>query len=160
MDVYRCDETNIIHKLILFYYITNWFFIILNTFLIYKVISILSNAGNKSLTLLLIAHKLKYFPIIHIITILPSTVSRVYNLLDLEPNFTLALLQTIFGSAAGIGYLVVYLLIPQVNQSLKFLFERLFNRQDKSQDINNTSLDISSDYSNYKIRNKKVQILK
>jgi hypothetical protein len=80
----------------------------------------------------MIAHKLKYFPIINIICILPSTVNRIYNVLDLDSNFTLVLLQTIFGSAEGIGYLVVYLMIPQISQSFNFILSRKFN--DTTQD--------------------------
>lgn len=67
--------------------------------------------------------------------------------MDLEANFPLVLLQTIFGSAHGIGYIVVYFMIPQVNQSLKIILKK-FKKEGNNGQIfvgNNTSLDVSSD---------------
>jgi hypothetical protein len=158
LDVYRCDGTNLIHKLILFYYVTNWFFIILNSFLIYKVLSIISNSGKRNYSLLLMANKLKYFPIIHIVCILPSTVSRIYNVFDLESNFILVLFQTIFGSLNGVGYLAIYLMIPQVNNSLKILFNR-FKKPEKSQEnTGNSSMDLSSEFIENNLKRKEITI--
>ncbi len=120
-----------------------WFFIILNAFFIFKVISILHKNNNRSYSrtvLLKVYHVMKWFPIVQILCIIPSTISRIYNVLDLEANFVLVLAQTIFGSFLGIPYLIIYLNLPQVKECMRVLYDKIFNRVEIE-----TSIDYGSD---------------
>jgi len=127
VDVYRNNQP-LIHKLILFYYCANWFFIILNTFFIFKVICVLNNEDNltpKRVYLLSVYQILKWFPIVQIICILPSTVNRLFNVFNKQPEFPLLILQTVFGSTIGLGYFLIYLRIPVVKNSLKVFYNKI-----------------------------------
>jgi hypothetical protein len=134
----------------------NWFFIILNAFFIFKVINILHSNNKRSYSrtvLLQVYHIIKWFPIVQMICIIPSTISRVYNVLDLEANFVLVLLQTIFGSCIGIPYLIIYLNLPEVKECLRVLYNKLFNRLERE-----ISVDYGSDFNSngYKSSRKDV----
>jgi hypothetical protein len=83
---------------------------------------------------------MKWFPIVQILCIIPSTISRIYNVLDLEANFVLVLAQTIFGSFLGIPYLIIYLNLPQVKECMRVLYDKIFNRVEIE-----TSIDYGSD---------------
>ena len=86
-----------VHKLTIFYYLVTWFFIILNAFFIFKVISILnfqSNLTQRRRFLLSAYHVIKWFSIVQIICIIPSTVRRMCDLLGEQSNFILTMSQT------------------------------------------------------------------
>jgi hypothetical protein len=145
-----------VHKLILFYYLVNWFFIILNSFFIFKVIAILRQSirNKNNLGLLQTFHKLKWFPIVQIICLIPGTITRIFNILHLQPYFPLVIVQTFFGSFIGVFYLIVYIRLPHVKIALKAFFQRVSNKnnspdKDKpsGEDSSNNKLEreISSD---------------
>jgi len=149
LDVYQTNEHKyLVRKLILVFYLVNWFFIILTTFFIFKVIGILKNQSiqsNKNRVILAIYHVLKWFPIIQIICVVPSTINRIYNVLDQPPNFVLMIFQTIFGSIIGLGYLIIYVRIPYVKHALKIFYYKLLKIERTSSDsmINSNDIDVS-----------------
>lgn len=122
----------------MFFYSVNWFFIILNSFFIFKVIGILKSQSiksNRSRVLLGVNHAIKWFPIAQIICVIPSTISRIYNVLDKPPNFTLIIFQTIFGSILGVCYLIIYVRIPYVKHALNIFYCKVFNIKRKNTEI-------------------------
>jgi hypothetical protein len=129
----------------------NWFFIILNAFFIFKVIGILNSQSvksNRSRVLLGVNNVIKWFPIAQIICVIPSTISRIYNVLDKPPNFTLIIFQTIFGSVLGVCYLIIYVRIPYVKHALNIFYCKVFNikRENTEIIIQNNQLNCSVNY--------------
>ena len=76
------------------------------------MISILNSQNNQNQRrkyLLCDYHIFKWFSIVQIICIIPSTINRIFNVIDNEPIFIISLLQTIFGSLIGLGYFIIYI---------------------------------------------------
>lgn len=82
--------------------------------------------SNRSKVLLGIYHVLKWFPIAHIICVIPSTINRIYNVLGVPPNYILIVFQTIFGSILGLCYLIIYIRIPYVKHALEIFCFKVF----------------------------------
>lgn len=131
LDVYRKQDTKkLVLKLTLSYYALCWFFIILNSFFIFKVIYILRE-HKKEVVLLEIYHKLKWIPVASVICTVPSTISRVNNIISDEPSFILIMLQAIFGSAMGLFCLIIYIRLPNVKNAIFTSYQRFKMRKDQ-----------------------------
>jgi hypothetical protein len=88
-------------------------------------------------------NRLKWFPISQIVCMIPSTISRMYSVFDLEPNMVLTISQTIFGSILGVLYFIIYIRIPHVKHSLKVFYYKLIKKE--NEDLNNIILDNSQE---------------
>jgi hypothetical protein len=62
--------------------------------------------------------KLKWYPLIQIISLLPATISRLYYLATRDNNFYLVLIQCIFDSLTGLMFSLVYGFNPSVRAAL------------------------------------------
>lgn len=115
----------------MFFYIVHWFFIILNSFFIFKVITILKDNSNseRNRYFLSVCNVLKFFPIAQICCIIPSTINRfaiLFNRGEVEFNsFTLNVLQCVFGSITGLFYLIIYIFLPDVKLALSTFCSRV-----------------------------------
>jgi len=53
-------------------------------------------------------NRLKWYPLVQVISFLPATINRVYNLATNEENFALLLIQGIFDSGTGLMFALVF----------------------------------------------------
>ncbi len=91
--------------------------IIINCFFFCKVIYQLrgfvhDNRPNDLEMTVKFTSKLKWYPIVQIVTLLPGTINRVFNILMKKQNFELMLLQAIFDYSSGLLFALVYGLNP------------------------------------------------
>jgi hypothetical protein len=76
--------------------------------------------------------KLKWFPIIQIISFIPATINRSYEWISGNNSFFLTLIQLIFDTSTGLMFAVVYGFNPAVKQALSECFCSMFCKKRKS----------------------------
>ena len=91
-------------------------------------------------------NRLKWYPLVQVISFMPATINRVYNLATNQENFGLLLIQGIFDSLTGLMFALVF----GFNSSVKKSFcdcIKLFcckKRKVAEFDINNNSTETIS----------------
>jgi hypothetical protein len=92
-------------------------------------------------------NKLKWFPLVQIISFLPATITRLHFLVTKEPNFYLILWQSIFDSLTGLLFSLVYGFNPTVRNALSELFQKITGTYERKESIdsqnNNNSQNLS-----------------
>ncbi len=85
-------------------------------------------------------NKLRLFPLVQIISLIPCTVNRIYCLVSEEQSFYLMLFQCIFDSLTGLMFSCAYGMNVTVKDTLKECFKKLFRRKErkKSNSTNET----------------------
>jgi hypothetical protein len=128
LDMYNKKGRPIISKLILFYYVVMWFFIILSCFFIFKVIAILREHSQNSLNKYLVRkyELLKWLPIMQTVTLIPSTINRIFNVVNKRPIFGLMVIQVIFETLQGWTLTIIFILLPEIKHILKTCIWRVF----------------------------------
>jgi hypothetical protein len=77
-------------------------------------------------------NKLKLYPIIQIVSIIPATINRVlYYFFDKKDLFWLAVIQIIFDSLTGLIFSIVYGFNPNVRKIIYDLLIRIFLKKKK-----------------------------
>ncbi len=91
------------------YYCFTWLIILLNTFFVVKVILLLKKELRSERDLVdKYTRKLRLYPLVQIVSYIPATVNRIYNLSSGRDNFSLMMIQIIFDSLTGLMFSVVY----------------------------------------------------
>jgi len=111
------------------FYTFAWILIILNTFFFFKVIAKIRkevNSRSDRERVDKITSKLKWYPIVQIVCIIPGTINRIYNLVLEDDSFILTLLQAIFDYSSGFLFALVYGLNPTIIKAIKELFSKCF----------------------------------
>lgn len=70
--------------------------------------------------------KLKWFPIIQVISLLPATVDRIVDVATGNEYFPLALFRIMFDSLTGLFFTLVYGLNPSVNRAIRDCLCKIF----------------------------------
>jgi len=107
--------------LFIFYYSFAWVMIIINCFFFFKVITKVRREVNHASDLDLVqkvTSKLKWYPIIQIICLIPGTINRTYDMLTDEQSFELTLIQAIFDYLSGFLFAIVYGLNPSLKNAI------------------------------------------
>lgn len=114
--------------LIIIYYCLTWTIIVLNCFFVIKVIFLLKKELKNEETLISkYISKLKWYPVVQILSYIPCTVNRIYNLTSGQENFTISISQVIADSLTGLMFSLVYGLNSSVRQAIGECLGNLFN---------------------------------
>jgi hypothetical protein len=102
-------HTSAVHVMTLIYYLLTWMIILCNCVFVVRLIFLLRKELQNEKDLAdKYTNKLKWYPLIQIISYLPATVNRVYGIISDEESFTLMLIQIIFDSLTGLAFSLVY----------------------------------------------------
>ncbi len=125
-------------NLIIIYYSLTWFIIFLNCIFVIKVIVQLHKELKNEQDLIdKYTNKLKWYPIVQIISYIPCTIRRIYGLYSPNDNFWILLFQGIFDSLTGLMFALVYGMNVSVKNTvheflLKFLGRKKVNLRKES----------------------------
>lgn len=72
---------------------------------------------------------MKWYPIFQVIYMIPSTINRIYTLLTKQHIFVMSMLQSIFDSSLGITICIIFLLSPEIKNSLIACFKKMTKSQ-------------------------------
>ena len=112
MDINNANNHPLLTKiLVIFFYSLAWILIVINSFFFFKVITKIRKEINHEEDLVLVekfTSKLKWYPIVQIICLIPGTINRIYNMCTDQNNFELTLLQAIFDYLSGFLFAIVY----------------------------------------------------
>jgi hypothetical protein len=92
--------------------------------------------------------KLRMYPIVQIVSYIPATVNKIYNLTTGNSNFTLMLIQGIFDSLTGLMFALVYGFNSSVRASLCECFRAIFCRNSDNRSDNRSSNGINISFQN------------
>jgi hypothetical protein len=91
------------------FYAWTWLIILFNCFFIIKVMNLLKSELKDDQNLVdKYSNKLKLYPLVQIISFIPATINRIYNMCTNNDNFTLTLIQCIFDNSDGLMFAFVY----------------------------------------------------
>jgi hypothetical protein len=71
-------------------------------------------------------NKLKWYPIVQIISYIPCTINRIYGLATPNENFWIMLLQGIFDSLTGLMFAMVYGMNASVKNTVHEFLMKIF----------------------------------
>lgn len=97
--------------------------------------------------------KLKWYPIVQIICLLPGTINRIYNFSTQHEVFVLTLIQALFDFSSGFFFAIVYGLNPTIRNAICSCFRVCFCRKKKRTSRISEELNISGE-SNYSLTDK------
>jgi hypothetical protein len=93
--------------------------ILLNIFFVIKVhITFKKEFRNEEEFVRKLTNKLKLYPVVQVVSFLPATVNRLYNLVSNKENFYLLMIQGIFDAITGLMFAFVFGFNNQVRKSL------------------------------------------
>ncbi len=106
-------------SLTIIYYTFTWLIILLNTFFVIKLILQLRDELKSEIELVdRYTRKLRLYPLVQIISYIPCTINRIYNLSTGGDNFYLMITQIIFDSLTGLMFSFVYGFNASVKKNL------------------------------------------
>ena len=127
IDIYTLYRRNHIKRVLLNYYITIWFLLLINLFFIIKVKVTLKKNKIKNE---IYDHLIKY-PIILLICSFPTTFNVLYRILNKNKQINAFIyLQIIFESCFGMIINVIFLTSPWIQQSIVGLINSYKNKED------------------------------
>jgi hypothetical protein len=157
------ERITLINKFMIIYFCFIWLVVILNSFFFIIVIINLHKLKSEENSQFInrITSRLKWYPVIITILLIPSTVNRVLNLtLNMKLDI-LIYLQTIADSIQGLIFGLVYTLSPEVKQALAQMWKKSF-RKDKTsmfnQSTNRSSQESLNFISEYETRKQSYNI--
>jgi hypothetical protein len=130
------------------YYTLCWLIIILNCYFVCRLVCLLKKELKNDLDLVdKYINKLKWFPLVQIISLLPASIARLHWLISGEPNFYLILCQSVFDALTGLMFSLVYGFNPTVRVALSELCQKITGtykpRKESYDTFNNRSRNIS-----------------
>ena len=100
--------------------------ILLNIFFVIKIhITFKKEFKNEEEFVRKLINKLKLYPIVQVISFLPATVNRIYNIVSDKENFYLLMVQGIFDAITGLMFAFVFGFNNQVRKSLWDCIKRI-----------------------------------
>ncbi len=121
-----------VKTLTIVYYSITWMTILLNCIFVIKVILLLrEELKNEQELIDKYTSKLRWYPIIQIISYIPATVNRIYGLSTGRENFWLMLFQNTFDSLTGVMFALVYGLNASVKNTVRDSLRGLCGRKVK-----------------------------
>jgi hypothetical protein len=169
LDINTTDE-NKRKKVLVFVWIAYsvpWFFIFANAYFIIKAIIILKRnhlSGQEKLIVDKFSKKLRTYPIVMAICILPATINRIYSVFADKENLIMFYFQTIGDSLQGFLFAIIFGINPAIKEAVKELCFSLFRRQSRSyrsersnydNDMNNNNNNFESFISSDELQAKK-----
>lgn len=124
------EETTTANKIfIILYYCFLWIIIGLNIFFVVKLIYILRKELKYDDDLIdKYTNKLRMFPIIQIVSVLPATINRIYAMANGKEMFAMSLITTICDSTTGLFFSIVYGFNPSVKKALHDTWRKILRR--------------------------------
>ena len=120
------------------YYIITWFIVILNTIFVVLLIWNLKKIDYSDEMINRYVNKLKLYPIIQIISLIPATVNRIICLArEGEQIFVLVIIQVIFDSLTGLIFSFVYGFNPNVRTIIFDFCTNLCGKKKNENEIEN-----------------------
>ena len=129
-----------------------WIFIILNLYFIIKVILTLkSNQKSEEEKILVdkIIKKLRLYPIIMIICIVPATINRLYNLSNNQEIAILFYIQTFFDSLQGLLFAIIFGIDSSIKEVIKQFCSTLFKNKSSTYTTEKSNESESRNYNNF-----------
>ena len=121
------DSIQFIFKMMMMFYLIDWYIIIVNLFFILKI-CMLTKKNSKSKNELY--SYIKWYPIVNVICDVAATVNRIYGLFDgKDLIFVLSIIQAVFDSLQGLVFMIIFLMSPGISQSIVVFCRRLFNKK-------------------------------
>ncbi len=157
------ERNTLINKFMIIYFCFIWLVVILNSYFILIVIINLHKLKSEENSQFInrITSRLKWYPVIITILLIPSTVNRVLNLTMNIKLDILIYIQTIADSIQGLIFVLVYTLSPEVKQALAQMCKKYF-RKDKTslyyQSTNRNSQESLNYFSEYDTRKQSQNI--
>jgi hypothetical protein len=132
------------------YYSLCWALIALNCFFICRVAFVLNKELKNDRVLVgKYVSKLKWYPLVQMLSLTPSTIAGIYLLGNNENDFYLVLLKSIFDSLTGLMFSIVYGFNPAVKSALSELWQKLTgrskNRKESYESVQSRSLSLNDD---------------
>lgn len=155
IDVRTEDRVQFIFKMVMMFYLIDWYIIIVNVFFILKIF-IMSRRSQQNKNELY--SYIKWYPIVNVLCEAIATINRIYGLFNGKKiTFIFSILQVIFDSFEGLVFVCIFLSSPGISQSVIVFCRRIFNRKDKSYTINRMQTGDSSiieDNALFKVNNE------
>ena len=126
------------------YYILTWIIVFLNTVFVILLIWNLKQLNCNDEMISRYINKLKLYPIIQILSLIPATVNRImYYFFDRGDIFWLGVLQIIFDSLTGLVFSILYGFNPNVRTIICDFVKGICSKKENVNKIDN-SLDDSA----------------
>jgi hypothetical protein len=133
-------------KLIIIFYSFLWFIVTLNIYFFARVICLLKNELRDDYDLIYrYIGKLKWFPIVQILSLLPATINKLYYLTSNDKNFPLSIIQALFDGFTGLLFSLLYINHPSVKNALNEFYAKTFKKRNS---INVTGMSFVSEIEN------------
>lgn len=131
IDIYTLYRRSFIKKVILNYYITIWFLLLINLFFIVKIkVTLIKNKIKNEIY----EHLIKY-PIILLISAFPTTFNVLYRIFNRNQQLEVFIyLQIIFESCFGMVINIIFITSPWIKQSIVGF---IVSYKNKEEDFNN-----------------------
>jgi hypothetical protein len=130
------ENTPATNTLTIIYYTFTWVVIILNSYFVLKVIWVLQQElGTEQQLIDKYTRKLRSYPIVQIVSYIPATINRIYNLSYCTENFELMMIQIIFDSITGLMYCFVFGFNNSVKKAVGEFCRSFFCKKNVDQSI-------------------------
>jgi len=126
VDIYTIYKRNFIKKVLLNYYITIWFLLLINLFFVIKIkVTLRKNKIKNEIY----EHLIKY-PIILLISAFPTTINGLYRIFNKNKEISFFIyLQIIFESCFGMVINLIFISSPWIKQSIVGLIISYRNKE-------------------------------
>lgn len=159
LDVQTEYRLMYIFKMVMMFYLIDWYIIIVNVFFILKIF-IMSRRSQQNKNELY--SYIKWYPIVNVLCEAIATINRIYGLLKGKKiTFIFSILQVIFDSFEGLVFVCIFLFSPGISQSVVVFWRRIFNGRNKSYATNSIKTGDSSildDNALFKVNNEETDI--
>lgn len=126
------------------YYILTWIIVLLNTLFVILLIWNLRQLNCNDEIITRYVNKLKLYPIIQIISLIPATINRIISLSSENKHFfCLMVFQVIFDSLTGLIFSIVYGFNPNVRKLIHDYFTGIFSKKKELKENENNNLNDS-----------------
>lgn len=119
-------------KLIFFYYFIIWYLIAICFYLVYQLVITLNTISKylntfKFERIINIYTKVKIYPLLLSIFLIPGTVNRLFEIYNGRTFFIIVLIQSVSESCEGIIVALVFLNTPYLREAIKLCINRMFS---------------------------------
>lgn len=131
------------------YYCITWIVVMLNTIFVTLLIWNLRQLNCNDDMIGRYINKLKLYPLIQIISLVPATINRINSLIGNPDYFWMMIIQVIFDSLTGLIFSVVYGFNPNVRTIVYDFFQGFCTKKPNEEEMNNNLDDsVSIDHPN------------